>query len=112
MIGRVNENLEILELVGTISESDEHDWTKALIRCKWYGKDPVFDIRNINFNNNRVSKGITLTEDEITNLAHLLVEKDFMSVDELERNVTRMKKRFDFEVPEPEKEMITLDFTD
>lgn len=109
MIGRVNDNLEILEIVGAFSESDEHDWVKAVMRCKWYDNDPVFDIRRINFGTNKVSKGVTLTEDEMSNLAKLLVEKDFVSVDDLEENVTRMKRRFDLAIPEPEPELVTID---
>lgn len=110
MIGRVNENLEILDIVGTLSESDTHDWTKAVMRVKWYNNEPVYDIRNINLSTNKISKGVTLTDDEITNLAKLLVEKDFVSVDELESNVARIKRRFEFEKPVPEEKEVVLKF--
>ena len=66
---------EIVEHIGTISESAK-GWTKELNRISWNGGEPKYDIRDWSPDDEKMGKGITLTEEEARNLLGLL-EKHF-----------------------------------
>ena len=66
---------EIVEHIGTLSESAK-GWTKELNRISWNGGEPKYDIRDWSPDDEKMGKGITLTEEEARNLLGLL-EKHF-----------------------------------
>jgi len=75
---------EIKEEFGIISEDDKSDWVTGLVSISWSEHDPKIEIRQ--YNKTKLSdddpkvasrgfrKGISLTEDELNNLAELLVQ--------------------------------------
>ena len=62
---------EIKEKIGVISENDKV-WTKELNLISWNDREPKYDIRDWNEGHDRMGKGITLTDEEITNLKDIL----------------------------------------
>ncbi len=62
---------EIIKTLGIISENSK-GWTKELNLVSWNDKDPKYDIREWNPEHNRMSKGITLTAEEMQNIRELL----------------------------------------
>lgn len=64
---------EITEHIGVIS-SNEKGWSKELNLVSWNDRDPKYDIRDWSADHTKMSKGITLTKEEISTLKDLLAE--------------------------------------
>lgn len=65
---------EITEHIGVISES-ARGWTKELNMVSYNGAAPKYDIRDWAPEHEKMSKGITLTDEEAENLMKLLEER-------------------------------------
>ncbi len=61
---------EITKELGVISENAK-GWTKELNMVSWNDRDPKFDIREWSPDHTRMSKGVSLTEDEMKQLVEL-----------------------------------------
>lgn len=64
-------NYEIKEHIGIISEN-KNGWTKEINLVSWNDNDPKYDIRDWNPTHDKMSRGITLTEEEAYELSILL----------------------------------------
>lgn len=64
-------NFEIVEQIGVIKENST-GWKKELNRISWNGGEPKYDIREWDPSHERMSKGITLTEDEMQVIVELM----------------------------------------
>lgn len=64
-------NYEIKEHIGIISEN-KNGWTKELNLVSWNDNDPKYDIRDWNPTHDKMSRGITLTEEEAYELSIIL----------------------------------------
>lgn len=64
-------NCEIKERIGIISES-KNGWTKELNLVSWNDNDLKYDIRDWNPTHDKMSRGITLTEEEAYELSIIL----------------------------------------
>lgn len=62
---------EIVEEIGVLSETDK-GWKKELNLVSWNDREPKYDVRDWSEDHARMSKGITLTEDEVLKLKELL----------------------------------------
>lgn len=62
---------EIVEEIGVISESSK-GWTKELNLISWNGGQPKYDIRDWAPDHQKMGKGITLTREELNQLAELI----------------------------------------
>ena len=62
---------EIVEHVGVLSENDK-GWKKELNLVSWNEREAKYDLRDWSDDHTRMSKGITLTEDEVIKLKELL----------------------------------------
>lgn len=108
------ENLEIMEILGTIREYEDNDWAKVVLRGKWFDKEPTIQIRPMNLTTKVIGKGgAGYTNEEIDELVKVLVENDFGDLEDLKAAVTKREKRFTVEAPEPldeetSKEIIEL----
>lgn len=60
---------EIIETMGKISDSN-NGWTKEINLVSWNGANPKYDIRSWDEEHEKMSRGITLTEDEMKNLCN------------------------------------------
>lgn len=65
---------EIVENLGVLS-TDAKGWRKELNLVSWNERDPKYDLRSWNPEHTRMSKGITLTREEIDVLHELLGEE-------------------------------------
>ncbi|MCI5997840.1 MAG: PC4/YdbC family ssDNA-binding protein [Peptoniphilaceae bacterium] len=65
---------DIVEELGVLSEN-EKGWRKELNLVSWNERDAKYDIRDWNPTHERMSKGITLTNDEAKALYELLKEE-------------------------------------
>ncbi|MBP1543077.1 MAG: hypothetical protein J6A16_03185 [Oscillospiraceae bacterium] len=66
---------EITKELGVISENAK-GWTKELNLVSWNENSPKFDIREWSPDHTRMSKGITLTEEEMQALVELFNARD------------------------------------
>ena len=64
-------NYEIKEHIGIIAES-KNGWTKELNLVSWNDNDPKYDIRDWDPKHEKMSRGITLTEEEAYELSIIL----------------------------------------
>ena len=62
---------EIIEEIGIISTQDT-GWTKEINLVRWNGGVAKYDIRDWDPYHERMSKGITLTEDEMRRMLNLM----------------------------------------
>lgn len=65
---------EIIRQIGVISESPT-GWKKELNIVKWGDREPKYDIRDWDNEHERMSRGLTLTEEEAEKLSGLLAER-------------------------------------
>ena len=68
---------EIMEHIGTIDVIDgrEEKWTKEVNVVAWNGGKPKIDVRDWNEKHDRMSRVITLTEDQAVKLAMHLSQR-------------------------------------
>ncbi len=66
---------EIVKKLGILSES-KNGWKKELNMVSWNNRDAKYDIREWSPEGDKMSKGITLSEEEITILKELLNNED------------------------------------
>ena len=64
-------SFEIIENIAVLSESPL-GWTKELNLVSWIGSPPKYDIRDWSPEHEKMGKGITLNEEEITILKEAL----------------------------------------
>ena len=64
---------EIKEAFGVLSRN-VNSWTKELNLVSWNGREPKYDIREWDPDHEKMSKGVTLTKDEMIALKALLDE--------------------------------------
>ena len=62
---------EITKHIGILSESAK-GWTKELNLVSWNDREPKYDIRDWSPEHESLSKGITLSDEEIIKLKELL----------------------------------------
>lgn len=69
-----NITYDIVEELGTLSENSK-GWEKQVNLISWNGAKPKYDIRDWAPEREKMSKGITLTEEEATELLKILNQK-------------------------------------
>lgn len=72
-------NFEIFKILGTLSENKD-GWKKQLTCTSWGRYNPKFDLRSWDTEYTGMTKGITLTLEEIMALKELLNEVDLEAV--------------------------------
>ena len=77
MADKNNITFEIMEHIGVIDIYDnrEEKWTKEVNVVAWNGGKPKIDVRDWNGKHDRMSRGITLTEDQAMKMTKALVER-------------------------------------
>ena len=69
-------NYEIKENILTLPKKNETDvYHLELNRISWFGKEPKLDIRGWSYDHEKMTKGISLTEDEFIKIARAGLEK-------------------------------------
>lgn len=68
--------ITIEEELGDLSIGS-NGWKKQLTYTSWNEREPKFDIRSWDENHEKMTKGITLTKDELLKLKEILNELDF-----------------------------------
>ena len=67
-------NHELVESIGVISEK-KSGWTREINLVSWNGMDAKYDIRDWSPDHDKMSRGITLTEEELRKLVELVKER-------------------------------------
>lgn len=62
---------DIVEEIGVLSENAK-GWRKELNKISWNGGVPKYDIREWAPNHEKMGKGVTMTEDEMSELKNIL----------------------------------------
>lgn len=73
--------LDILEEMGDLSIGS-NGWKKQLTYISWNGRAPKFDLRSWDEEHQSMTKGITLTKEELIKLKEILNEVDFDKYEE------------------------------
>ena len=66
---------EITKELGVISET-ARGWTRELNLVSWNEREPKYDIRDWSPDHTRMSKGVSLTEEEMQKLVELFAARD------------------------------------
>lgn len=66
-----NFDFVIVESLGVIAAYPT-GWSKELNRVSWMGSEPKYDLRDWSPDHEHMSKGITMTEDEVQTLREIL----------------------------------------
>ena len=66
---------EVVEKLGVLGETGT-GWTKELNLVSWNEREPKYDIRDWNADHTRMSKGISMTEEEMQKLVELFNARD------------------------------------
>jgi hypothetical protein len=66
---------EIIKKIGVLSKSDK-GWAKELNLIRWNDRDPKYDIREWSPDGKTMSKGVTLSKEELAALKELLNKMD------------------------------------
>ena len=64
---------EIVEHIGTLSTSST-GWTKELNKVSWNGREAKYDLREWAPEHEKMSKGLTLTKEDIEELKKILAK--------------------------------------
>ena len=71
----VDIKFEIKETVGVLSESAK-GWTKELNLVSWNDREPKYDIRDWSPEHDKMSKGVTLSKEELKALKQVFDKLD------------------------------------
>ena len=66
-------NYEIKRRICTLSQNEKTNWTKELNFISWNGAAPKFDIRDWSPDHEKLSRGITLTEEEMSRIREMIL---------------------------------------
>ena len=66
---------EIKEQIGVIEEF-QTGWMKELNLVSWNGNEPKYDIRDWDEKHERMSRGITLTEEQMNKVYKMLIDRN------------------------------------
>lgn len=69
-------NVEIHEVLGVLS-TNRDGWNKELTYTSWNGRSPKFDLRGWDSEHEAMTKGLTLSKEELVQLKAILNEIDF-----------------------------------
>lgn len=68
--------VDIVEKIGVLDKPNDNGWTRELNLVSWNGGAPKLDIREWSPDHSRMSRGITLTEQQGIRFAQLLVQRE------------------------------------
>ena len=74
MPARITFSIE--EEIGDLS-TQTNGWKKQLTYTSWNNRSPKFDLRSWDADHNAMTKGLTLTKEELLELKKILNEMDF-----------------------------------
>lgn len=63
-------NYEIIERIAVLSERGK--WTKELNKVSWNDRPAKYDLRDWNHDEDKIGKGTTLSDEEMSNLKEVL----------------------------------------
>jgi|LFRM01.2.fsa_nt_gb hypothetical protein len=76
MADREQIKVDIVERIGALDKPNENGWTRELNLVSWNGGAPKLDVREWSPDHSRMSRGITLTEQQGIRFAQLLVQRE------------------------------------
>ena len=76
MANKSDVTFEIIQKIGIIRENSSSGWHKELNLISWNGSDPKYDIREWSPDHTHMSRGITLTADEMQTIVD--VYRDYL----------------------------------
>lgn len=67
---------QIVKQIGVLSKTESSGWQKELNYVAYNGREPKYDIREWSPGRERMTKGITLNNEEVKNLLELLEKEE------------------------------------
>ena len=68
--------VDIVERIGALDKPNDNGWTRELNLVSWNGGAAKLDIREWSPDHSRMSRGITLTEQQGARFAQLLIQRE------------------------------------
>ena len=87
---------EVIELYGNI-RGPEDNWGITVSKIRWNEDAPTVNIRNTNLMKGIIGKGVALSDEETDTLVDVLLERDYGSVEAIEKALERRRTRFDYD---------------
>ena len=69
------ETFEIKEFIGALDTANDNGWRRELNLVSWNGGAPKLDIREWSADHTRMSRGITMSEEQGIRVAQLLAQR-------------------------------------
>ena len=66
---------EIKEFIGALDTANDNGWRRELNLVSWNGGEPKLDIREWSADHTRMSRGITMSEEQGIRVAQLLAQR-------------------------------------
>lgn len=86
---------EVLEFYGNVRGSDE--WAISVTKIRWNDDVPTVNIRTTNLMKGIIGKGVALSDEETDTLVDVLLERDYGSIEAIEKTLERRRTRFDYD---------------
>lgn len=67
-----NFSYEVKEVIGQIGKETPAGWKTLLTKVSWSGREPKYDIRSWSPDMDKMSKGVSFTEEEFFELRNLI----------------------------------------
>lgn len=91
------ERYKIVEMIDTISEAENSNWGKFIVKASMDDKPATIDIRNIKLGDKKIiGKGVSLTDAETDAMVNALISRGYGSPKVLEKEMKRRKKMYGF----------------
>ncbi len=87
---------EVLEFYGNVRGAEDN-WGITVSKIRWGDDVPTINIRNTNLMKGIVGKGVALSDEETDTLVDVLLERDYGSVEAIEKALERRRNRFDYD---------------
>lgn len=96
--------VDIRDIIGVVKDYETSPWTKSIIKVRYGDNDDTIDFRLFNNDTNFIGKGISFSMEETDKLCDMLVEAGFGTMEVLEKELTKRKKRYTIDLESSEWE--------
>lgn len=83
---------DVKEELGVLSDGKNYD--KRVVKISWNNKPITLDVRNYDKQNEAYRKGISLTDEEASELTNILLQNDYGDMDILKSSLERRERRY------------------
>lgn len=91
-----NVKYDVIEFYGNI-RGPEDNWGITVSKMRWEDDLPTVNIRKTNLMKGIVGSGVALSDEETDTLVDVLLERDYGSIEAIEKALERRRNRFEYD---------------